>query len=79
MKKISLRTHRAPAARENVFRPLHKPPQNDFLEAWTIKINCPYRQKKLTHGKKSPFARAARPQSAKMRSAHYISHLKTTV
>ena len=26
-----------------------------------------------------PFARAARPQRAKMRSAHYISYLKVTV
>ena len=30
---------RAPAARENVFRSQHKPPQNDCLETWTIKMS----------------------------------------
>ena len=39
----------------------------------------PSRQKKLIHEKKSRFARATRPQRAKTRSAHYISHFKTTV
>ena len=37
------------------------------------------RQKKSIREKKSRFARAARPQRAKTRSAHYISHFKTTV
>ena len=39
----------------------------------------PSQQKKLMREKKSRFARAARPQRAKMRSAHYISYLKVTV
>ena len=36
-KKIPLRA-RAPTARENVLRSLHKLPQNDFLEVQTIII-----------------------------------------
>ena len=36
-------------------------------------------QKKLIHGKKSHFARTARPQRAKTCSAYYISYPKTTV
>ena len=39
----------------------------------------PSHQKKLIREKKSRFARAALPQRAKTRSAHYISHFKTTV
>ena len=39
VKKFSPRAHRAPAARENVFRSLHKPPINDCLETCAIKIS----------------------------------------
>ena len=38
MKKIPLCAPCAPAARENVFRLLHKPPKNDCLQAWNNKI-----------------------------------------
>ena len=40
MKKIPLRARRTPAARENVFRSQFKPPNNDFFELRTNKINC---------------------------------------
>ena len=33
MKKIPLCAHRTPAARENAFRSLNKPPKNDCLDA----------------------------------------------
>ena len=39
----------------------------------------PSRQNKLIREKKSRFARTARPHGAKTCTAHYISHLKTTV
>ena len=39
VKKFSRRARRAPAARENVFRSLHKPPKNDCLETWIIKMS----------------------------------------
>ena len=39
----------------------------------------PSRQKKNIGGKNFRFARAARPQRAKMCSAHYIRYLKMTV
>ena len=31
--------HRVPAVRKNVVRSLHRLPQNDFFETWTIKIS----------------------------------------
>ena len=50
---------RAPAARENVFRPLHKPPQDDCLEAWTKKyVN---RREKINYPAGAPACQRARP------------------
>ena len=78
-KKIPLRAPGAPAARENAFRLLHKPPKNDCLEIWYIKISKTSWQKKSIHEKK-PASRARRAaHRSKTCSAYYISPLKTIV
>ena len=65
--------HGAPAARENVFRLLHKLPQNDCFESWTIKISWLSLQKKLVHEKYSHFERTARPWRTLGKNGHVDS------